>query len=1210
MNNSTPSGRLGHYLNPLKRARTPIHHDDVSVAGESTADKELNPVQERRQRHMRDLYARSERLIRRLFDGSLKAGSTGNTMKDTAGAPAFNTSPAQSKTTPQPKKRAAREIEEDDYGEDEEEDEDSSNALAMPYTVAQTQEPEANEFGSTLATSSRRATSLFNRSVSKEMASSPEEARKRLDQEKQAAETAAKESFLTTIYTLENDREAMLEQQKLDELDRQVETETSTAQGPQQTSIQTQSMLNNTALGSAHLTMPHLVAKLDSHRHKIKATDAQIKALLSNARVGGGKWAHPEYPGRERLYESCEQVINNLKAQIQHSGPFLQSVKRRDYPDYHKVISKPMDIGTMLKKLHKTEYRNKKEFTDDLDQIWANCFKYNADPAHPLRKKAEHMKKEAAKLTPLIPDMTIRDSAEGEPEEREEEPRGHPQFDDSDDDDAPIAATRGRKAPNKGNKGGTAVRKAPPTVTEDSPPSEPRPLTQSQLSGGGPTNVRSDVDSVLEGSQNGISTPPIGNHTPLGAGGLLDGTATGNQADISELESINASMHDNNALDQVEDPAEEDEEYKVWKQVTMRDRARMAAERHRLFLHDRLNLDEPALLRTKAGMRRWMRQQRTLIGDQATSDLVPMQEQGDNAGATPAYTLAEDMDADDDSALPDYYYPLSGVPAIDSRLQWVEDAQGNVTDRRDKCLRLLPPDYFSMNQDSKLVQKMEDNMKVMQDTRRTMARIGMVKQMQLQTQTYQNQFQKYQPQGFKDKEIDAMAVSDEGPYMQPTISRAALQRSIGKIFFHAGFEDYQPSALDAVTNVASEYFQTLATTLLTYHEHPKVNPAVPESLIDAAATAKSDGSPIPVINEWQPRFTAEEAILHTIQRGGHDLEGLNAYIEDDMNRLGQKLHAHHEASTQHYTDLLRPAMDPAIAARDGGASAFNDGSEQFLTGDFGEDIDEDIFGFRSLGLDKEFGITLKSIPLHLLQSRINTANQPAAGANAGNGEDALMTDPPRWAPVTGDSIGQEIGLVQAFFKDKLEKTGGAPLTEDEDLPAKQRFPKPRLPPTGKISSPRKRPIREQQMMQRKKRRLEIEAERERERQGQEGPTAAATSANEDGHGGGTVAVANVSGPENIDMSGALTTDVGGAPNTDAGAEADSEDFSRRTSVAQPSTLAGNSMTNGILSNGEVDHDSTEQSPTLPKQLTLDKPKEDQLPDTDPEKRGSMPIAAH
>jgi transcriptional activator SPT7 len=48
--------------------------------------------------------------------------------------------------------------------------------------------------------------------------------------------------------------------------------------------------------------------------------------------------------------------------------------------------------------------------------------------------------------------------------------------------------------------------------------------------------------------------------------------------------------------------------------------------------------------------------------------------------------------------------------------------------------------------------------------------------------------------------------------------------------------------------------------------------------------------------------------------------------------------------------------------------------------------------------------------------------------------------------------------------------------EDDDLPPKQRFPKPRLPPTGKISSPRKRPLREQQQLARKKRKMDEEKE--------------------------------------------------------------------------------------------------------------------------------------
>jgi transcriptional activator SPT7 len=102
----------------------------------------------------------------------------------------------------------------------------------------------------------------------------------------------------------------------------------------------------------------------------------------------------------------------------EHAHPFLQRVNKREAPDYYNVIKQPMDIGTMMKKLKQLQYKSKKEFVDDLMLIWSNCLKYNADPSHFLRKKALHMKKETEKLVPLIPDITIRDRAEVEAEER------------------------------------------------------------------------------------------------------------------------------------------------------------------------------------------------------------------------------------------------------------------------------------------------------------------------------------------------------------------------------------------------------------------------------------------------------------------------------------------------------------------------------------------------------------------------------------------------------------------------------------------------------------------------------------------------------------------------------------------------------------------------------------------------------------------------
>lgn len=224
---------------------------------------------------------------------------------------------------------------------------------------------------------------------------------------------------------------------------------------------------------------------------------------------------------------------------------------------------------------------------------------------------------------------------------------------------------------------------------------------------------------------------------------------------------------------------------------------------------------------------------------------------------------------------------------------------------------------------------------------------------------YQNQFQKYDPQPLVDADIETMVVSDDGPVMAPWVCRAALQRSVGKIFYHAGFEEFQPSALDAVTDVAVNFFHKLVTTLKTYQEAPMI--ANSQAAIEA-------GEP-----KYKPRYSFEEAILHTLDSNGVDLDSLDSYVNEDVERLGTKLSVMHERMKAHLAELLRPALDSSAGAD--GVGAFNDGSEQFVSGDFAEDMDEDFFGFKELGLDKEFGLSSLSVPFHLLQNRMHNAYQ-------------------------------------------------------------------------------------------------------------------------------------------------------------------------------------------------------------------------------------------
>lgn len=114
------------------------------------------------------------------------------------------------------------------------------------------------------------------------------------------------------------------------------------------------------------------------------------------------------------------------------------------------------------------------------------------------------------------------------------------------------------------------------------------------------------------------------------------------------------------------------------------------------------------------------------------------------------------------------------------------------------------------------------------------------------------------------------------------------------------------------------------------------------------------------------------------------------------------------------------------------------------------------------------------MPLHLLQNRLHSGFQAQSQGVVASG--GLVFEPPApYQAITQENVDDQIGLVQDYFRNKLRANHHEPLVEDEDLPQKQRFPKPRLPPTGKISSPRKRPLREQQQAAKKKRKLDDEA---------------------------------------------------------------------------------------------------------------------------------------
>lgn len=300
-------------------------------------------------------------------------------------------------------------------------------------------------------------------------------------------------------------------------------------------------------------------------------------------------------------------------------------------------------------------------------------------------------------------------------------------------------------------------------------------------------------------------------------------------------------------------------------------------------------------------------------------------------------------------------------------------------------------------------------------------------------------------------DIEPHVVSDDGPIMAAGVCKRALQRSVAKVCYAAGFEELQPSAIDVITDIASDYLGKLAQTFGLYREAPKI------PTFGASAASES---------RFQERFTDEEVVLHTLSENGLDIEALESYVKDDVERLGLKLGVMHERMRAHLSDLLRPALVDGGAD---GSGAFKDGSEQFIGGDFAEELGEDFFGFKALGLDSEFGLSSLSVPLHLLHSRLYN-NQPSQVAQGPMAE--IFETLPPLKPITKDNVYDQIGLIQNFFVSKLHANSDGPLIEDDELPAKQRPSRPRLGPTGKITTPRKRPLKDSTGNLRKKKKLE------------------------------------------------------------------------------------------------------------------------------------------
>ena len=97
----------------------------------------------------------------------------------------------------------------------------------------------------------------------------------------------------------------------------------------------------------------------------------------------------------------CLKVIDEL-LQMSISKPFSKPVnpKRDLCPDYFEYIQRPMDLGTIRKKLLKNEYESTDHFKVDVRTVWENCYKYHGNDL--ISKLAKQLQQEYEGMTAFL----------------------------------------------------------------------------------------------------------------------------------------------------------------------------------------------------------------------------------------------------------------------------------------------------------------------------------------------------------------------------------------------------------------------------------------------------------------------------------------------------------------------------------------------------------------------------------------------------------------------------------------------------------------------------------------------------------------------------------------------------------------------------------------------------------------------------------------
>ncbi|KAG5518335.1 hypothetical protein PMAC_003132 [Pneumocystis sp. 'macacae'] len=443
--------------------------------------------------------------------------------------------------------------------------------------------------------------------------------------------------------------------------------------------------------------------------------------------------------------------------------------------------------------------------------------------------------------------------------------------------------------------------------------------------------------------------------------------------------------------------------YQAWKTLTKKARAEICSERHKLLKGDKLRGNAVAICRNSKLMTRF---QEWEAGFSKNCNILYYSD----CEISESFDL-EKENTDEKMSESSYmilYNVCSGLPEIAVANDELCDFSSNTF--QDYLHVISNPRFYPPSQG--ICRKIYKNIEDLRKIRKLCSKVYALRMVQQASPLYYNCFkapveQKPLNLEIPDKSGDSF---DFVEVMSEELGCCLLEKFVSTLLYHVGFEEYQSSALDTLVDIAGSFLLKLGKTLKLYLE------------------SKSGK-------------TVEENLLHALYENGiSNISLFETYIKDGIDRYSNRLNDIHKQLRTCLVETIKPSL------------SFDEekleNNDSLIHGDFAEKIGEDFFGFKELGLDKEFGLSSLLVPFHLLQGRMQQGIGVSNHVNMMK-QETKHVPPPRFAPITMDMIDCQIGLVQPFLKSKLLESGGTELIEDEDLFSKQ---KPRLPSNGKIIS--------------------------------------------------------------------------------------------------------------------------------------------------------------